>query len=88
MELVGGPTLDRWVGLEDPVLRRRMEVFAGICAGVRHAHQRGVIHRDLKPGTVLMAADGTPKVVDFGLVTDEAFRRQAFEGREVWRAAS
>jgi len=67
MELVDGPTLDRWVGLEDPVLRRRMEVFAGICAGVRHAHQRGVIHRDLKPGNVLMAADGTPKVVDFGL---------------------
>jgi len=67
MELVDGPTLDRWVALEDPPLRRRMEVFAGICAGVRHAHQRGVIHRDLKPGNVLMAIDGTPKVADFGL---------------------
>ena len=78
MELVDGPTLDRWVGLEDPVLRRRMEVFAGICAGVRHAHQRGVIHRDLKPGNVLMAADGTPKVVDFGLA-----RRVGGESLEV-----
>ena len=67
MELVDGPTVDGWVALEDPPLRRRMEVFAGICAGVRHAHQRGVIHRDLKPGNVLMAIDGTPKVADFGL---------------------
>ncbi len=67
MELVGGATLDGWVEGEDPPLRRRMEVFAGICAGVRHAHQRGVIHRDLKPGNVLMATDGTPKVADFGL---------------------
>jgi hypothetical protein len=67
MELVGGATLDGWVAGEDPPLRRRMEVFAGICAGVRHAHQRGVIHRDLKPGNVLMAMDGTPKVADFGL---------------------
>jgi hypothetical protein len=78
MELVGGATLDGWVALEDPPLRRRMEVFAGICAGVRHAHQRGVIHRDLKPGNVLMATDGTPKVADFGLA-----RRVGGESLEV-----
>lgn len=67
MELVEGPTADRWIAENDPPLRARVELFRGICAGVRHAHQRGVIHRDLKPSNVLVAPDGTPKVADFGL---------------------
>lgn len=67
MELVDGPPLDQWVAKRNPVLKERVELFRQICAGVRHAHQRGVIHRDLKPGNVLVAPDGTPKVVDFGL---------------------
>ena len=67
MEYVDGPTLERWVQEGGADLRRRVEVFRGICAGVRHAHQSGVIHRDLKPGNVFMTADGVPKVGDFGL---------------------
>jgi tetratricopeptide (TPR) repeat protein len=67
MEYVDGSTLERWVREGGADLRRRVEVFRGICAGVRHAHQAGVIHRDLKPGNVFMTADGVPKVGDFGL---------------------
>ena len=67
MEYVDGPTLDRWVREGGADLRRRVEVFRGICAGVRHAHQAGVIHRDLKPGNVFMTSEGEPKVGDFGL---------------------
>jgi|GEM_PF-5635008 len=67
MELVMGPPLDVWVAEQDATLKERVGLFQQICAGVRHAHQRGVIHRDLKPGNVLVAPDGTPKVVDFGL---------------------
>ena len=67
MEYVDGPTLERWVREGEADLRRRVEVFRGICAGVRHAHQAGVIHRDLKPGNVFMTSEGEPKVGDFGL---------------------
>lgn len=42
-------------------------LFAGVLAGVAHAHSKGVIHRDLKPENVLMTADGTPQLSDFGL---------------------
>jgi WD40 repeat protein len=38
-----------------------------LARAVHHAHQAGVVHRDLKPGNVLLAADGTPKITDFGL---------------------
>ena len=67
MELVDGERLDTWLKEADPPLVERVRVFAGICAGVRHAHQKGVVHRDLKPGNILMSRHGVPKVADFGL---------------------
>src|SRR5262249_22826906 len=45
----------------------RVELLATVCAAVHHAHQRGVIHRDLTPGNVLVTRDGIPKITDFGL---------------------
>jgi hypothetical protein len=67
MEMVDGERLDRWLQQTDPPLRERVRVFAGVCAGVRHAHQKGVVHRDLKPGNILVSREGVPKVADFGL---------------------
>jgi hypothetical protein len=70
MEFVEGTTLEHWLGRYDPTPDEAMALFRGICAGLGHAHGRNLVHRDLKPGNVLLAlADGrlVPKVSDFGL---------------------
>jgi non-specific serine/threonine protein kinase/serine/threonine-protein kinase len=51
-------------------VRERAALFAEVCDGVQHAHQKGVIHRDIKPGNVLVSRGSgraTPKVIDFGV---------------------
>ena len=53
-------------------LRRRVELFRDVCAGVAAAHAAGVVHRDIKAGNILVGGDGLPKVIDFGVAT--AFR--------------
>lgn len=70
MELVHGiPTTD-YCDRHQLSVRKRLELFVTICQAVQHAHQKGVIHRDLKPTNVLVAQhDGRPlaKVIDFGV---------------------
>jgi eukaryotic-like serine/threonine-protein kinase len=72
MEFVDGPDLSVWLHENRPDLATATTIFLGILAGVSRAHSAGLIHRDLKPGNVLMAPDGAggwlPKVADFGLV--------------------
>ena len=52
--------------------RQRLEIVLKVCDAVHHAHQRGLIHRDLKPGNILVDETGQPKILDFGVarVTD------------------
>jgi eukaryotic-like serine/threonine-protein kinase len=65
MELVEGrPLTEAAAGM---MLAAKIDLLARICDGVDHAHRRGVIHRDLKPGNILVRADGSPKVLDFGV---------------------
>ena len=66
MEYVEGAPLDEW-GRGDAELRERCRLFLKICEAVAYAHSRLVVHRDLKPGNILITGDGSPKLLDFGI---------------------
>ncbi len=72
MEYVRGRNLLDHAGAGRLTIRQRVELMARVCDAVEHAHQKGVIHRDLKPGNILVDESGQPKVLDFGVarVTD------------------
>ncbi|MBY0309496.1 MAG: serine/threonine-protein kinase [Phycisphaerales bacterium] len=65
MELIEGPSLERFADGMGP--RRVAALVATVAEAVGYAHQRGVIHRDLKPDNILIDSEGQPRVVDFGL---------------------
>ena len=67
MELVRGRTLLEYAEERGLSSRARAELVARVCDAVEHAHQKGVIHRDLKPGNILVDESGQPRVLDFGV---------------------
>jgi len=65
MELLDGPTLDAWIAAENPSTARRLGLLSRIFGAVATVHSHGVLHRDLKPGNVVVASKAV-KLVDFG----------------------
>ncbi|MEN0063584.1 MAG: serine/threonine-protein kinase [Myxococcota bacterium] len=75
MELVDGPALDEVLEQRDLSIAEIDAIADGIFAGIRAAHEEGVLHRDLKPSNILLDTSGdTPvaKVADFGIAKDQA----------------
>jgi eukaryotic-like serine/threonine-protein kinase len=68
MEFVSGRTLKEVLGVEGRLLpRRALEITADICAALEFSHRHGIIHRDIKPGNVMLTQNGQVKVMDFGI---------------------
>jgi eukaryotic-like serine/threonine-protein kinase len=67
MEYVEGIRLDDYCDQHRQSLHERLRLFLKVCGAVNSAHQYLVVHRDLKPGNILVAADGEPKLLDFGI---------------------
>src|SRR6185436_4698947 len=72
MELIRGMEPRDYAESRQLNTKQRVEIMVKICDAVQHAHQRGLIHRDLKPGNILVDDTGQPKILDFGVarVTD------------------
>lgn len=68
MEFVNGRTLKEVLAAEQRLMpRRALEICADICAALEFSHRHGIIHRDIKPGNVMLTQNGQVKVMDFGI---------------------
>jgi eukaryotic-like serine/threonine-protein kinase len=68
MEFVNGRTLKEVLAAEGRLMpRRALEIVADVCAALEFSHRHGIIHRDIKPGNVMLTLTGQVKVMDFGI---------------------
>ncbi len=81
-ELVEGPTVEDAVANEGPMAPTRAAAIAAALAdALHHAHSCGLVHRDVKPGNVLLAGPEDPRLTDFGLALDAASARLTATGQ-------
>jgi serine/threonine-protein kinase len=67
MEYIEGLTIDDYCTRNGLSIPDRLRLFTQVCDALQYAHQRLIVHRDVKPSNVLVAADGVPKLLDFGI---------------------
>ena len=67
LEFVRGEAITRWCDGRALDLRGRVRLFLDVCAAVQHAHTQLVVHRDLKPANILVDAEGSVRLLDFGV---------------------
>lgn len=86
-EYIDGGTLREWIdsrrlyaGGRDEALARIIDIAIQMAWGLHYAHEKGVIHQDVKPGNVLMTTGGTARIADFGLAKARMFTAQQTDG--------
>jgi len=67
MEFIEGQPVDQYCNQHKLAVRDRLKLFLQVCSAVQFAHQRLIIHRDIKPGNILVTSEGVPKLLDFGI---------------------
>lgn len=67
MKLIEGGSVESSIGVFEKDLRKSAELIVQVALAIHHAHQRGILHRDLKPNNILLDEDRNPLVTDFGL---------------------
>jgi serine/threonine-protein kinase len=67
MEYIEGMAIDEYCDVHRLSIVERLMLFRKVCSAVHYAHQNLVVHRDLKPGNILVTPDGEPKLLDFGI---------------------
>jgi eukaryotic-like serine/threonine-protein kinase len=87
MEYVVGLPIDRYCDLNKLSIDDRLRLFRTVCSAVQYAHQNLVIHRDLKPGNILITKDGVPRLLDFGIakLLNPEFLQTPLITRTEWR---
>src|SRR5688572_22060452 len=68
MEYLDGETMAELIRRRASLtVRRKLELMLELCAGLGHAHRSGIVHRDIKPANLMITAEGTLKILDFGI---------------------
>ncbi|HEV2799469.1 MAG TPA: protein kinase [Pyrinomonadaceae bacterium] len=67
MEYIEGQPIDKFCDAQRLSTTERLELFRKVCAAVSYAHRHLVVHRDIKPGNILVTPAGEPKLLDFGI---------------------
>ena len=67
MDFVEGQAIDEYCSTHKLSMIERLQLFRTVCSAVTYAHQNLVVHRDLKPGNILITPEGVPKLLDFGI---------------------
>ncbi|MGI8470139.1 MAG: protein kinase domain-containing protein [Pyrinomonadaceae bacterium] len=86
MEFIEGETLLEFAENQNLTIEERLKLFVKICSATAFAHRNLIVHRDIKPSNILVAADGAPKLLDFGLAKVLDFETDTAQTATAFRA--